>query len=208
VYREQLETFWLVASGRTTPKTESTDVKSAASVLATAVSVANKSGGLALLSTVSAGAQGAGVPPLSSRMIQPLPVELSATASSGDICDVVFHTTRESKKFHELSADGRCTISFLNPAGLSCVVFTGSARRMPTDEERALYVAWPLFPPMGVLYPGDTPKNFSAWTMRVSAVQVVSVPHALGGGVREDWRAPELKRDPGGAWVVVCEGGM
>ena len=39
--------------------------------------------------------------------------------------------------------------------------------------------------------------------------QLVSLPASLGGGSREDWKAPEVARsEDDGSWVVTCRGGM
>ena len=59
-----------------------------------------------------------------------------------------------------------------------------------------------------MLYPGDTRRNFSGWRLRPRRVQLVSIPAELGGGSRDDWKAPELQRRSDGAWVVTCRGGM
>ncbi len=105
-------------------------------------------------------------------MVQPL-VEADADGSPS----LRFHTTSKSAKFAQLSADGRCTLSFINPSSLACVVFAGTAERLPGPEAAALRDGWPLFPPQ---------QNFTGWRLRPSSVQVVSIPAALGGGTRDD----------------------
>ena len=94
-------------------------------------------------------------------------------------------------------------------ARLACVVFTGTARRLPPPDADALYARWPLLPPLAVLYPTAAARaDFTAWRLVPDRVQVVSIPDALGGGARPDWRAPELERRADGGWDVVCSGGM
>lgn len=175
------------------------DPSDADSLVAASTRLAVKAGGLCVLSTRSADGG------LSSRMIQPL-VETDDSGSPS----LRFHTTSRSTKFGELTADGRCTLAFLNPAQLTCIVFAGTAERCPDAEEQLLRDSWPLFPPLPVLYPGDTMRNFSGWRLRPSKVQLVALPSALGGGTREDWRAPEVERgkDGTGPWRVTCSGGI
>jgi hypothetical protein len=124
---------------------------------------------------------------------------------------VNFHTTRRSAKFGQLSSDGRCTLTYMNPSELTCVTFTGRARRLPTREEASLRDTWPLLPPLSVLYSAGL-DDFSGWELRADRVQVTSIPALLGGGTRDDWRAPEIERqrstDGGAEWAVRCKGGM
>ena len=83
------------------------------------------------------------------------------------------------------------------------------SQRLPHAEEEKLHDTWPLFPPLPLLYPGEARRHFSGWRLRPSRVQLVSLPAALGGGSREDWKAPEVARaDDGSSWVVTCRGGM
>ena len=174
------------------------DLDDPQALVSASVRVANEAGGLCVLSTR---ARDGGV---SSRMIQPLPAEVDAAGSPS----LIFHTTARSTKFAELTRDGRCTLTFLNPAALSCITFIGTAERLPPAEEKELDQTWPLFPPLSMLYPGDTRCNFSGWRLRPSRVQLVSIPAELGGGSRDDWKAPEVERSSDGAWVVTCRGGM
>lgn len=174
------------------------DVGDAKSLLSASVRLANGAGGLCVLSTRACDGS------VSSRMIQPLPAEVDTNGSPS----LLFHTTSRSTKFAELTHDGRCTLTFLNPSRLTCITFIGTAERLPPDEEKNLSDTWPLFPPLSLLYPGDTRHNFSGWRLRPSRVQLVSIPDELGGGAREDWKAPEVERPAGGAWVVTCRGGM
>ena len=44
---------------------------------------------------------------------------------------LLFHTTSRSTKFAELTLDGRCTLTFLNPAALTCITMIGTAERRP-----------------------------------------------------------------------------
>ena len=61
----------------------------------------------------------------------------------------------------ELTHDGRCTLTFLNPAALTCITMIGTAERLPPAEEEKLHDTWPLFPPLPLLYPGEARQNFS-----------------------------------------------
>ena len=186
--------------GASTMATQSVDANDGQQVASAAVRLANAAGGLGLLSTVAA-ENG-----VAARMVQPLPARLDA---DGEIA-IAFHTTRHSAKFGQLSRDGRCTLSFMNPSENTCVKFCGTARRLGTREEASMRDEWPLFPPLKLLY--NSLDDFSGWELRPERVQVVSVPALLGGGTRDDWRAPEIERqrsgDGHGSWAVRCKGGM
>lgn len=189
-----LRTVSNLFSAATEPRVDATD---ADSLVVASMQLAAKAGGLCVLSTRSANGG------TSSRMIQPL-IETDDAGSPS----LRFHTTDRSTKFCELTAGGQCTLAFLNPAQLTCIVFAGKAERLPASEEQQLRDSWPLFPPLSVLYPGETTRNFSGWRLRPSKVQLVALPSALGGGTREDWKAPEVERGKDGAWRVTCSGGM
>lgn len=176
----------------------SVDVNDGDAVAEAAVRLANDSGGLCVLCTSSEDEGG-----VSSRMIQPLPVALE---HDGRIA-LTFHTTKKSRKFRELEGGKRCAVSFMNPKALSCVTFVGTAQRMNEAEERTLSSEWSLFPPLSVLYSGAL-SDFSGWRLHPDRVEVVSVPLALGGGKRADWRAPEIHYHQDGSWHVACKGGM
>ena len=191
----RIVTSLLTASNPAEPAVDPTD---ADSLVAASTRLADKAGGLCVLSTRSADGG------TSSRMIQPL-IETDDAGSPS----LRFHTTARSTKFGELTADGRCTLAFLNPAQLTCIVFAGKAERLPDAEEQQLRDSWPLLPPLSILYPGDTlSSNFSGWRLRPSKVQLVALPAALGGGTREDWKAPEVERGKDGGWRVTCSGGI
>jgi hypothetical protein len=122
-----------------------------------------------------------------------------------------FNTTRLSRKFGELSADGRCTMTYIDVANLSCITFAGEAERLPARDEAALRASWPLLPPLSILYAGgDGLADFTGWRLRPTRVQLVSLPAALGGGPRADWAPPEIERSSvgGDPWRLRCKGGM
>ena len=182
------------------------DARRADAVLGAAVAAANRCGGVALLSTAAL-REPRPAALVSCRVIQPLPVTLGG--DDGATPEILFHTTERSRKYAELAADGRCALAYVDAARLACVVFTGTARRLPPPDADALYARWPLLPPLAVLYPTAAARaDFTAWRLVPDRVQVVSIPDALGGGTRPDWRAPELERRADGGWEVVCAGGM
>ena len=182
------------------PAVPAVDASSASQLAAAAVRLANNAGGLCVLSTIS---RTGGV---SSRMIQPLPAACDANAN--DDVSIHFHTTRRSRKFAELEADSRCTLTYINPATLTCVSFIGEATRLGRADESELSATWPLLPPLQLLYASEEGlSDFSGWRMRPARVQIVSVPAALGGGPRADWAPPEIERK-GGHWSLLCKGGM
>lgn len=118
-------------------------------LVAAAVQLSNEAGGLCVLSTRS---RDGGV---ASRMVQPLP----AVVDADGVPSLRFHTTSLSTKFAELTADGRCTLTFLHPAALTCVTMVGTAERLPPTEEARLHDTWPLFPPLPLLYPGEARRS-------------------------------------------------
>lgn len=178
------------------------DPGNAESLLRGAVMLANKTIAPPVLSTVALTKASGGLA-LSSRVIQPLPVEVD---KDGRV-SIAFHTTCKTKKFEELSADGRCTLSYVDGENLTCIVFSGKVQRMATEEEAQLKKSWPLFPPLPVLYKTSL-HNFTGWRIEPTCVQVVSVPRQLGGDGRDDWKAPEVRREEGDpAWTIVCAGG-
>ena len=99
----------------------SVDAGDPQSLVAAAVRLSNDAGGLCVLSTR---ARDGGV---SSRMVQPLPAVLDSEGSPS----LLFHTTSMSTKFAELTQDGRCTLTFLDPAALTCITMIGPAERRP-----------------------------------------------------------------------------
>lgn len=110
------------AFAKLSPSTPATvDAGDPKSLVAAAVRLANEAGGLCVLSTR---ARDGGV---SSRMVQPLPAVLDSEGSPS----LLFHTTSRSTKFAELTLDGRCTLTFLNPAALTCITMIGTAERRP-----------------------------------------------------------------------------
>ena len=111
------------AFAKLSPSTPATvDAGDPKSLVAAAVRLANEAGGLCVLSTR---ARDGGV---SSRMVQPLPAVLDSEGSPS----LLFHTTSRSTKFAELTLDGRCTLTFLNPAALTCITMIGTAERRPS----------------------------------------------------------------------------
>lgn len=176
------------------------DASSPSQLAAAATRLANEAGGMCVLSTV--GASGG----VSSRMIQPLPIDDGGSAD----CGISFHTTKQSRKFAELVADSRCTLTYINPSTLTCVTFIGEAERLSPESEAHLRTAWPLMPPLSMLYGSSEclSSDFTGWRLRPARVQVVSVPSALGGGPRLDWAPPEISRQGDGPWTLVCRGGM
>ena len=100
----------------------SVDAGDPQSLVAAAVRLSNDAGGLCVLSTR---ARDGGV---SSRMVQPLPAVLDSEGSPS----LLFHTTSMSTKFAELTQDGRCTLTFLDPAALACITMIGTAERRPS----------------------------------------------------------------------------
>ena len=105
-------------------------------LMSAAVRMANNAGGLCVLSTR---AHDGGV---SSRMVQPLPAMLDSEGSPS----LLFHTTSMSTKFAELTNDGRCTLTFLNPAALTCITMIGTAERRSPVWESASQRLRPICP--------------------------------------------------------------
>jgi len=162
-----------------------------ASVVAAAVRLANRSGGLAVLATTT---KAGGV---HARVMQPLPVTLSAQKEPV----LTFHTTTKSRKAAELAERPECAVVFLNAREQTCVSFTGTAVRCGKEEEAGLAKSWPLFPPLSLLFPGKTIGDFGAWTLRPRAVEVVSPGLKLVTKGRPDWGAPQVAwNETDGAW--------
>jgi general stress protein 26 len=173
------------------PAANDVDRADPASVLAAAVRLANRSGGLALLATATAKGE------IHARVMQPLPVTINAQGEP----QIIFHSTVKSRKTGELLNNPECAVVFLNPREQTCVSFVGAAARCGKKDEDDLAKTWPLFPPLSLFYPGKTIKDFGAWRLKPRSVEVVSPGMQLVTKGREDWRSPEVAwNETDGVW--------
>ena len=173
------------------PKSEAQkqkSVESAQDLVDLAVSVTSRAGEFAILSNVN---EEGGV---SSRMIQPFPVEIDSVTS--DPC-IFFNTNLFSRKVKQIRANPKCTITYVNPKEMAYVTWQGEV--VQVQDKMAAKKHWRDW--LLVFYPeGPDGHRFSTWTMRPDKIQVVSVTEGVVSG-REDWKSPEVVKNEMGKWA-------
>lgn len=127
-----------------------------------------------------------------------------------DLVGITFHTSKNSRKFKELTRNSSCAISYVSPKDLTCVTFRGRATRLPPPKEAILRQEWPLLPPLAYEYGSEkaTAEHFSAWRLDPSSIEVVAPLAGLKTPrSRVSWQAPTLSRSATtGAWQVSAPG--
>ena len=175
------------------PRTEAQKqkrVKTAQDLVDYAVSITERAGEFAILSTVN---EEGGV---CSRMIQPFPVEFDSIA--GDPC-IYFNTNLLSRKVKQMRANSQCTVTYVNPKEMAYVTWQGQV--VQVEDKTVAKKHWKDW--LLVFYPeGPDGHRFSTWTLRPHKIQVVSVTEGIVSG-REDWQPPEVVKSPMGKWERV-----
>eukprot|EP00928_Gymnodinium_smaydae_P084690 TRINITY_DN67987_c0_g1_i1.p1 TRINITY_DN67987_c0_g1~~TRINITY_DN67987_c0_g1_i1.p1 ORF type:complete len:233 (-),score=35.37 TRINITY_DN67987_c0_g1_i1:354-1004(-) len=174
------------------PASTSVDTTDAKAILATALRLARETpGSSAVLSTVQLAG---GVTSRVMLMQDPFTIKEGAD----DSVDVYFNTTRLSRKYADLSRDGRASIMFWNPTTLAYVNLEGYAEELPSQHANELWRDW-----LRLFYKSHS-DLYTAWRFRAKNIQVVSIGHLES--TRRDWRAVEIEASVTDGWRVVCNG--
>ena len=109
------------------------------------------------------------------------------------------------RKFEDLNNSNEVTLTYLNQAEMSCVVYIGTCERIPYPQSTRHWREW-----LYMFYPEGNDESagsrFTTWKVVPRRITVLSFTDGVTSN-RRDGRPPELEYDDlNGRWELVCNG--